>query len=401
MGVDVLTLVALIFQAGNGVIKKCLTVQQCVRQAARIALRTQNVLGLLPVGEEEWRRDAAPEYSLLHLRELLETILVKLERCKKPARASVKRGFHMKATKEALLEAEADLERVTSDLGLPVLDDIELRLDEMTLQPVESAPRAPTTSAGSAAAAAAGEPDEASTLLSERSSQAGEEITLGKARGAMRQGMRARTRRNGGASVEDVIRGELATSPATLSFSSPMQDTFSKRLPTSSVGDRNNARGLLLDRKRVRFDHLVEGRCIGEGTFGKVLAGTYYNRDVAIKKARAPVSANILQEFRCSAGRHLEKRVSRLNYLLTQCVTCWASRLWLSLLCPTKVSTCVHSWASLPNIAACVVKNGYLIWRAVASSPRLRFNLADGSRLPDALLSKRFSVSRVTRAIIL
>lgn len=100
MTVDVLALVALIFQAGSDVIGQCRIVQQCAGEAARIALRTQNVLGLLQVGEEELLSNVPFECSLLYLRERLEAISVLLGRCKQPARLSAKafRAFRMKAT---------------------------------------------------------------------------------------------------------------------------------------------------------------------------------------------------------------------------------------------------------------------------------------------------------------
>lgn len=299
MGVDVLILVALIFQAGSGVIKKCLIVQQCAGEAARIALRTQNVLGLLPVGEEELRRDAAMEKSLLHLRKVLEMILMKLERCKKPARISGRRAFRMHATKEALLTAEADLARVTSDLRLPTLADIQLQLDEITVQRDHSAAAcASITSTGSAATV--GERDYEASSMPARS-QVGQEISLDKARGAILKGMRARTGRSGGASVADVIRGKLGThSPVARSLFSSTESASARNLATSA-GDGFNVGGLLA-RKRVQFERLAEGECLGQGTFGTVLAGRYYDRNVAIKQARAPISAaHILQEFRYGA----------------------------------------------------------------------------------------------------
>ncbi len=299
MGVDVLILVALIFQAGGGVIKRCLIVQQCAGEAARIALRTQNVLGLLPVGAEELRRDVALQKSLLHLRKVLETILMKLERCKKPARISEKRAFRKNATKVALLAAEADLARVTSDLRLRTLADIGLLLDEMKVECDDSAAAgASTASAGSASPV--GERDRPSSMWTERS-QAREEIPIDKARGAIQKGMRARTGRSRGASVADVIRGELGThSPVARSLFSSTESALARNSAASS-GDGYNVGGLLA-RKRVQFERLAEGECLGRGTFGTVLAGRYLDRNVAIKQARAPIFAtHILQEFRCSA----------------------------------------------------------------------------------------------------
>lgn len=253
-----MALVALIFQAGSGVIDQCRIVQQCAGEAARIALRTQNVLGLLQVGEEELLSNVPFEYSLLCLRETLETTSVLLERCKQPARFSAKasRAFRMKATKHKLLETEANLERVTNDLKLPVLADIKLLLKKgNTPQP---------------GASTAGRHHEASSEILE-SDPDNEKFSIEETRGVIEEGMRART--NGGALVEDVIQDELAKSEGPLSIN------------LATLPESGNNEG----------DHLA----LGQGTFGVVLAGRYKNRNVAVKRARALISdPQTVQVFR-------------------------------------------------------------------------------------------------------
>lgn len=288
MAVDVLALVALIFQAGSSVIDQCRITQQCAGEAARIALRTQNVLGLLQVGEEELLSNVPFEYSLLFLRETLETISVLLERCKQPARFSARaaRAFRMKATKAALLATEVNLERVTSDLKLPVLADIELLLKEgIALQDVNAAQSSPTAPPGAIATTAntTGRHHEA-PLETLGYNPDEEPYTNEEARGVIEQGMRART--NGGALVEDVIQDELAKSGGS----------FSINLATLSENGNNEGDHLALN--RVVFDGLLE-EPLGQGTFGAVLAGRYKNRNVAVKVARAPISdIQTLQDFR-------------------------------------------------------------------------------------------------------
>eukprot|EP00752_Nemacystus_decipiens_P004498 g4107.t1 len=287
MAVDVLALVALIFQAGSGVIEQCEIAQQCAGEAARIALRTQNMLGLLQVGEEELLSNVPFEYSLLFLRETLETISVLLERCKQPARPRASRAFRMKATKAALLAAEANLERVTNDLKLPVLADIELLLNESVAQSRANAAQhsSAALSAIAATANAAGRYHEVSSNTLEYHPD--EEYTNEEARGVIEQGMRART--NGGALVEDVIQDELAKSGSS----------FSINLATFSESGNNEGDHLALN--RVVFDGLLEER-LGQGTFGVVLAGRYKNRNVAVKIARGPISdIQTLQDLRKEA----------------------------------------------------------------------------------------------------
>lgn len=90
MAVDVIALVALIYEAGGIVINMCSIVKQCPVEAARIAVRTQNVLGLLQSAAEEFSGDVALETSLLQLRSILQRVIVLVERCKKKNRFSAK-----------------------------------------------------------------------------------------------------------------------------------------------------------------------------------------------------------------------------------------------------------------------------------------------------------------------
>lgn len=90
MPVDVFALVALIYEAGGIVITKCKIVKQYPAEAARIAIRTQNVLGLLQPAAEDFKGNVAFETSLLELRAVLQRVIQLVERCKKKARFSDK-----------------------------------------------------------------------------------------------------------------------------------------------------------------------------------------------------------------------------------------------------------------------------------------------------------------------
>lgn len=275
MPVGVSTLVALIYNTGSGVIDQCKAVQQCPREAARIALRTQNVLGLLRGAAEEFVGNVALERSLLELREALEKIAQLVERCTQPARFSAKslRVFRITATKENLLSAEEGLERVTNDLKLPLLADVRVQLDEILNEPVTE-PAILSAAANDAAGdgvAAVGGRDEASSVSLECAAEM-EELVLETARGAIEEGMRARTFERGGASVEEVIRDQLRLTKSLLAI-----------IPLPPA-----------------VEDLFEDGHLGHGTFGIVVAGNYSGRDVAIKKARAPIeTAKTLDAFRC------------------------------------------------------------------------------------------------------
>lgn len=85
-----LALIALIYEAGNVVVNQCKIVKQCPAEAARIAIRTQNVLGLLQAAAEEFQGNVALETSLLELRSVLQRVIKLVDRCKQKARFSAK-----------------------------------------------------------------------------------------------------------------------------------------------------------------------------------------------------------------------------------------------------------------------------------------------------------------------
>lgn len=298
MPVEVSALVALIYEISSSVINRCKVAKQCPREAGRIGLRTLNILGLLGPSVRESAGGFALETKLLELRRALDGIAQLVELCKQPVRFSATttlRVCRMRATREALRGAEVDLQQITADLRLPLLAEIELQLDKIANEPA----------AGTMRSTADKKHYPSSPVLPESSAEEGRSAQ-DKARDAIEQGMKARTNEStGGASVEEVILDELrALTPPPPAFSPLSQEAGGSVLgnvygikPTSRRRGRNV--GNLLELKRVRFEGLVEERHLGHGTFGKVLAGKYFGKDVAIKKARATVTAvQTLEEFR-------------------------------------------------------------------------------------------------------
>ncbi|CBN77264.1 Receptor-like PK/ Leucine Rich Repeat Protein Kinase-likely pseudogene [Ectocarpus siliculosus] len=139
--------------------------------------------------------------------------------------------------------------------------------------------------------------------------------------------MKARTNESstGGASVEEVILDELlalsppppppAFSPLSQAAGGSVSGNVDGIGPASRRIGRND--GNLLELKRVRFEGLVEAGHLGQGTFGEVLAGKYFGRAVAIKKARATVTAvQTLEGFRKEAEMHFVMRHDNIVELL-------------------------------------------------------------------------------------
>lgn len=220
------------------------------------------------------------------------------------------RVFRIKATKEALVGAEADLERVTRDLRLPLLTDIKRQLgeikDHVVNDPQQDRAAATVTTAAAtangdqqqqqAAAAAA-----AATALKSQGRGAdpldcADEALIQKAREAIDRGMMARS--TNGSTVGEVIRGEIAKSGVV----SPLTETGGGNHGAGGGDADRTAGSLIVHVKRVRFEALEEEEQLGLGTFGVVLAARYFGRDVAVKKARAACTSRTLEDFRCVVG---------------------------------------------------------------------------------------------------
>lgn len=326
-----LSLIVLIHETGAAVIKMCKLVKQCPIEAARIAMRTQNVLLMLESVAEEFTDVLALNKGLLELRELLENIRVLVRRCKRPARLAtrVRRVFGIFAMRDALREVESQLERVTTDLRLPLLGDIKRQLNEMAERADDAGRNNNNRSDGGSGggdgggiAGGGGGEIEAAAIT---------EALMKIARKAIDQGMKVRSNNNSSSNrennptVEDVINSQRAKarsarracSPPSLLLIGPPTTSYyadeKKQELEGAGGGRywgNESIGsgggtirsgeLIVYLRRVQFEHLQQADILGDGTFGVVRSGVYMGKEVAVKTARVPVqgAAQTLDLFR-------------------------------------------------------------------------------------------------------
>lgn len=225
--------------------------------------------------------------------------------------------FRMRATREALIVAEQDLERITHDLRLPMLADIRRQLSEIRDEVVQHTPSHVRMALAAVNAADAVEGGEERQEQSEAAAAAAvneeadrldsvDEALMQKARDAIDRGMMARSKN--GSTIREVISSELAKSRGYLSSHEPSEAGAAaagtgdgKTGQGGGSGDESDpsAGSLIAHVRRVRLENLTQGTILGRGTFGDVYAGKYNGRDVAIKKARAPIYAKqTTQDFR-------------------------------------------------------------------------------------------------------
>lgn len=274
-----------VYATGVRLIEKCEVAKQCESEVVRIALRTQNVLGTLESSSSEFVENIELRSSLLELKELLETLHALVERCKFPVTLSGRAALLLQRknpNQEALIRAELKLERVTKDLGLPMLTDIKRQLNRMQHDAQERAQLA---------------------AMNQIDTESIAELIRTEIRHAMD------VRNNQGSSIRDKIQSQVAylvDNGGDLRARSEepvrrfgLYDSAAGEEAHEGVGPRSRAGGLVVRLGRVRFDELEEGEMLGEGTFGVVLSGTYRGRDVAIKKARGALgSSSIIEDFR-------------------------------------------------------------------------------------------------------
>lgn len=111
------SLATFVFGTGMRVLEMCQEAKQCQVEVARIAVRTQNVLGTLKNAGEHFSDEAQLETSLLELKGVFEILQSLVGRCGLPTsfskRASTAMLKRKNPNKQALADAEARLEQIT------------------------------------------------------------------------------------------------------------------------------------------------------------------------------------------------------------------------------------------------------------------------------------------------
>jgi len=174
------------------------------------------------------------------------------KRCQRPNNfgARVRALALANVNKDGLIAVEAQLQRITEDLRIPMLSDIRRAIQQI------------------------------------QGREVGGGFDGNALQQAVREAIRQRldARRAGQGSVREVIEANLSSAG----------EGESAGPPGASRG------GVILRLGRVRFDRFEEGdEILGEGAFGIVQSGNYMGREVAIKKARGLVGdPTILRDFR-------------------------------------------------------------------------------------------------------
>lgn len=137
---DAITLVAYTYELGSSLVERCELVRQCHSESSRIAVRTLRVLGHLEGASKEFSGSVGFDASLVELKQALEQAESLVARCQKARGVSAKIGALMRANtlKQELLSVDSDLNRIASDLQIPMLTDIRRALDRIHEKEKES-----------------------------------------------------------------------------------------------------------------------------------------------------------------------------------------------------------------------------------------------------------------------
>ncbi|CAM9568738.1 unnamed protein product [Discosporangium mesarthrocarpum] len=267
---DVITIVTLVYGVGSAVITKCGEAKQCEVEAGRIAIRTQNILATLQSAVNTFKEDIGLCRNLLKLKEILEIAQDWVGRCSRRGsmKGRITANIRSGTTRAKLVDLETDLERLTKDLGLPMLAGIRIQLNNME--------------------------DQVRQQIA-----TGNEDVVAAVRKEIANAMEVHSRT--GPSIKEVIRTEMAKLYLDNS------KCGEEERPSITEGTRMTSHSHRLG--RVRFDQLEEQELLGQGSFGVVHAGRYCGKDVAIKKTREMVtSQEIINAFRQEVEIHFSLR---------------------------------------------------------------------------------------------
>ena len=109
-------LVTFVLSTGITILEMSKEAKQCEVEVARIAVRTQNVLGTLDAAKKHFSEQAGLEVSLLELKSVLESVKVLVGRCgtpKMPRRIKDAILKQKNPNKQALIDTEKKLETIT------------------------------------------------------------------------------------------------------------------------------------------------------------------------------------------------------------------------------------------------------------------------------------------------
>eukprot|EP00752_Nemacystus_decipiens_P007363 g6584.t2 len=291
---DALSLLAYTYEIGAELIDRCESVKQCHYESSRIALRTVRLLGALEAASAEFSGAVDFDASLIELRETLGRARDLVDRCQKPIKVAdqLRALARVNMNKEGLRQVEIDLERITGDLQIPMLTDIKRAVEAGKVRDGESG--------------------------------GGGGLDAEALEKAVREGIRKELDAHvaGGTSVGDLINANLAKLVVEESGDEggPSRDGKAKKAAAIDASSTRTAGQLMYRLGSVRFDLLQEGRILGEGTFGIVLAGTYRGEEVAIKKARGLTGEpGVLKEFRREAEIQFAMRHENIVRVLAFC----------------------------------------------------------------------------------
>lgn len=234
---DAALLIDFILTAAEKSLERYKATGRCHREATRLEVRIRNMISTLETARGTFIEDLNIQKKLINLHTFFGTLPPLFEKCKKRGKIVGKVTQFVKAPAliKSLQEKEAMLESLCRDLDLALLPAIGRQLNGL---------------AGSM------------------------ETNISEAVKVAIQDQRA--------STEEVFSTALASSHE----------------PRGSMANGKKAGGI---QAQVCWDQLVikEDEVLGEGSYGLVLAGTYFGRDVAIKKAaQARLPRNIEDEFR-------------------------------------------------------------------------------------------------------
>lgn len=227
---DVASVVISILRAANSLLERCEEAKQCHVEIRRLELRLHNLIGTLHGATKGSEEDLDIQRKLVELHRFVGTLIPVLERCKKPSKTldEALKSSRRSDLASFLRVSEVTLLTLCTDLGLTMLPEIGNLLDWLSHE------------------------SEAST--SELVQELMQEQQL---------------------KTQEFLEGALGD----------LERTVISSTPEGSTGSLHGSAGSL--HGSICWDELAmnEDDILGEGSFGVVLAGSYFTRNVAVKKA--------------------------------------------------------------------------------------------------------------------